>query len=63
MVYTKLSFYHGFKILLRADAMTGYVCEFDAYTGKKVFYNGFTSTVTSKWIKNKSTFSSCLFIK
>ena len=28
--------HHGFKMLLRANAMTGYVCEFDGYIGKKV---------------------------
>ena len=26
--------HHGFKIWLRTDAMRGYICEFDAYTGK-----------------------------
>ena len=25
---------YGFKRLVRADAVTGYVCEFDIYTGK-----------------------------
>ena len=36
MVYTKMRSHHRFKILLRADAMTGYVGEFDAYTDKKL---------------------------
>ena len=25
---------HGFKVWVRADAVTGYVCEFEVYTGK-----------------------------
>ena len=36
MVYAKIPIHRGFKIWLRADAITGYICEFDAYTGKEV---------------------------